>query len=305
MGQAQSGPAGPIGPIGPIGPKGENVKAWGEWIESDKDAFLNKIKTDESFKESVKNKIASDIEFRSAIANIIKDDSIFKSDLYNILSSDQDFRANIATNINNSAFKTDIKGRIITDLKGDETFKQSITGQKGEPGQPGEISLVQLNENLRSKSLWCADGSCIVPPGNNLRLNNSFSMHPDGIFELDFPNIPGGKFKIDKDGSARFGKDISLGATNISTNSVGDLLIKAGDKTWTFGSNGTLYTPGDLNVGGNIEQVKGGVIQLPSWSIDGTNDLNFSSNGNPSAKYILAKNNDTSSGYWLQRGPGW
>ena len=121
----------------------------------------------------------------------------------------------------------------IPGIRGETGFpgKDSIIpGPMGPQGIPGKDSIIPgpmgppgelTRADLKTMSLWCADGSvCTMPTAKTLRLEkNNFSQHPDYLFELDSPGVMGGKLRVDKAGRASFGgKAIFSGGLYLSSN---------------------------------------------------------------------------------------
>lgn len=267
---------------GKDGKDGISVKDWGLWSESDKTEFITAIRNNEAFRDAVKNKLSSDVDFRSVIVNLMKEDSSFKSSFINSLAADVPFRNSVAEAVNNASFKTDITGQLVATLLKDQGFIKAAIGPKGDSivgpkgdsivgpkgdsivGPIGPIGLTPqiteanirtpVSELLKKEGLWCANGTCVLPANQDLRINNEdgrnthfnwkgdnpgnyirgntviddntrfngklLSLHPDTVLSADRPNIVGGRLNLTANDltvgvNARFTSGIQVNNRNL------------------------------------------------------------------------------------------
>lgn len=128
-----NGPSGPPGPKGSTGPKGDigpigPRSTWNDFSPSEKGSFVENI--------------SNDAYYRNAVANLLINNNVFSQSIKTAMAKDP-------------VLKEAVKTALVTTLKADQSFKDSVKGEKGAPGSPGGI-----NEENKKNLIWCADGTC-------------------------------------------------------------------------------------------------------------------------------------------------
>ncbi len=204
--QGPQGPPGKDGAQGPPGPPGV----------SDPAQVVEKLKIDNTFMTSLGTNIAKNsTELATSVASSIGTSDAIRSQIVSSLQSRQEF-------LNALADK----------LTSDNTYKARITGP------PGSIAdLTSLENTLRPRSLWCADGDfCKLPSAKN----------PDGSYKA--------KWGIEIPGQGTTGGQItSPGRLHIYSDEILYLLPKNGvtiGKEWN--GSGNLSVQGRMSVGDKL-----------------------------------------------------
>lgn len=112
-------------------------------------------------------------------------------------------------------------------------------GPTGPAGTNGEVTKQYLKEN----SMWCADGSiCSIPTGKAMYFFDNNIQLGLGEFMVDSPGVPGGRFKVDKDGNLLVGKSgtLQFGQGYVRETNAGQISYGRHDG----GENGTLNIVG-------------------------------------------------------------
>lgn len=180
------GPAGPAGPIGPIGKSG--VLNWDNLTDDQKVAIVQLLQQSSiDFKGpkgdtgdkgepglagaspslfDVANSLKSNSVLIENINNALIRDDTFRQGVANILVSNPATREQIATYVSNlDNFRSAVARTLVASHLAD------IKGPKGDLGDP-----TVLESSLKPKTMWCADGTCIVPTGGNVYINSNLGI---------------------------------------------------------------------------------------------------------------------------------
>ncbi len=258
--KGDTGPQGPKGDTGPQGPKGDTGSQGPQGPKGDTGTTNFSSLTNENLTSLSGNLVNN---YSSILANKVADSLV------------TDFKNQLPPGPPGPAF----------DYSSSDDFKKWLTGNKATDGTVKYETGYEFNEQdnfrtwldkyQRGKSLWCANGQCVVPAGNITKLGNIQFDDPNGTMYVN--NIRGNNNSgldlhnnttiVSLTGSdVRFYKPITFNGTSN---------INMVDKHINLNTGTNNDGTGNIVVRGTIIAPDGKIKLSNGWNIEATPDNLF------------------------------